>query len=71
MALTDYPYSSYGDIIGIRHSKWVKQKELLSFFGRTDSILAEKCHTYVDFVLMIEDITSGDTENFIDYNDPN
>jgi len=30
--LGDYPYSSYGDYLGLRNTKWIDIKEILSYF---------------------------------------
>ena len=31
-SLKDYPYSSYAEYLGLRHTHWIKEKEILSFF---------------------------------------
>ncbi len=35
--LIDYPYSSYGDYLGVRKSEWVHPEQILSFFKKKRS----------------------------------
>ena len=52
--LVDYPYSSYGDYLGVRNTGWVKTDEILSYFGSGGSIPGAKAgedhHSYQSFV---------------------
>lgn len=52
--LGDYPYSSYGDYLGTRHTEWVKAEEILFYFKSGRRIAGVKAgeehHSYQSFV---------------------
>lgn len=48
--LVDYPYSSYGEYLGIRKTKWVKPEEILAFFRSARRIGDTDCVSYQSFV---------------------
>lgn len=72
-ALTDYPYASYGDYVGIRHTRWVQTQPILSYFGKNKNktFLARKLRSYKAFV-QFDDEGQDDYRNiFIDSEDLN
>lgn len=48
-SLFDYPYSSYPDYLGIRHTKWVHSEVILDYFPRVKETLPGDI-TYREFV---------------------
>jgi len=48
--LVDYPYSSYGDYLGVRKSSWVKPQEILSFFKNARRSDLKDILSYQSFV---------------------
>lgn len=43
-------YSSYGDYIGLRKTKWINTNEILAFFNNSKSDFQKSNNTYKDFV---------------------
>ena len=48
--LVAYPYSSFGDYLGVRSSRWVKPSSILEYFSSNDMPLMKKFKSYKDFV---------------------
>lgn len=48
--LKNYSFSSYGDYLGERNTKWIKTEEILSFFTKDKSRLGYKFNNYKSFV---------------------
>lgn len=48
--LIEYPYSSYGDYLGIRKTEWVNSKEIASYFKRRKRIDKIDYFSYQSFV---------------------
>lgn len=48
--LVDYPYSSYGDYLGIRDTKWISPAEILSYFKTRKRVGKVDYFSYQSFV---------------------
>lgn len=48
--LVEYPYSSYGDYLGKRHTSWIHPEEILSFFKTAQSTSLKDILSYQSFV---------------------
>jgi len=63
--LVDYPYSSYGDYLGIRQSSWVKPQEILSFFKNARRSDLKDILSYQSFVEDYKGDAGLDFENIL------
>lgn len=48
--LTGYPYSSYGEYLGIRQTKWIRPEEILAFFKTAQKTSLKDLLSYQSFV---------------------
>lgn len=54
--LVDYPYSSYGDYLGIRNTEWVETEEILSYFKSGKRIPGAKAgEEHLSYQSFVED----------------
>lgn len=68
--LIGYPYSSLGDYLGNRHTKWVKTNEVLSFFADSKALITKQFNSYKSF-MQTDDEENEEYQNlFLDSDDP-
>jgi putative transposase len=48
--LRNYPYSSYGEYLGMRKTAWIRKEEILSFFKTAQKTSLRDCLSYQSFV---------------------